>query len=135
MSASLPHAVPYSSRPRPIHGWDLPIRNPDDARLPRWYLILPTCLEGKMGDSFRSSVVCLLVTACLLVPVAVCAADSSATTTADPTNAAASAATTNSGANVGAAAVINPTLVDLLVKKGILTTAEAHSLRNMSGSA
>src|ERR1039457_3350660 len=88
-----------------------------------------------MRDCFRSSVVCLLAIACLLFSVAVCAADSSATTTADPTNAAASAATTNSGANVGAGAVINPTLVDLLVKKGILTTAEANSLRNMSGSA
>ncbi|MFI5117015.1 MAG: hypothetical protein ACHP8B_09980 [Terriglobales bacterium] len=88
-----------------------------------------------MRDCFRSSVVCLLAIACLLVPVALVAADSSATTTADPTNAATSAATTNSGANVGAAAVINPTLVDLLVKKGILTTAEANSLRSMSGSA
>ncbi|HZL65861.1 MAG TPA: hypothetical protein VFC29_00875, partial [Candidatus Limnocylindrales bacterium] len=88
-----------------------------------------------MRDSFRSSVVCLLAIACLLVPVAVCAADSSATTTADPTNAATSAAPTNSGANVGAGAVINPTLVDLLVKKGILTTSEANSLRTMSGSA
>jgi len=88
-----------------------------------------------MRDSFRSSVVCLLAIACLLVPVAVCAADSSATTTADPTNAATSAATTNSGANVGAGAVINPTLVDLLVKKGILTKSEANSLGNVSGSA
>ncbi|MGA3317512.1 MAG: hypothetical protein ABSC64_13865 [Candidatus Korobacteraceae bacterium] len=88
-----------------------------------------------MRDCFRSSVVCLLAVACLLVPVALVAADSNATTTADPTNAATSAATTNSGANVGAAAVINPTLVDLLVKKGILTTAEANSLRSMSGSA
>src|ERR1022692_391093 len=88
-----------------------------------------------MRDSFRSSVVCLLAIACLLVPVALIAADSSATTTADPTNAATSAAPTNSGANVGAGAVINPTLVDLLVKKGILTTSEANSLRTMSGSA
>src|SRR5664280_765 len=88
-----------------------------------------------MRDSFRSSVLCLLAIACLLVPVAVCAADSSATTTADPTNAATSAATTNSGANVGAGAVINPTLVDLLVRKGILTKSEANSLGNVSGSA
>jgi hypothetical protein len=79
--------------------------------------------------------VCLLAIACLLIPVAMCAADSSATTTADPTNAATTAATTNSGASVGAGAVISPTLVDLLVKKGILTTAEADSLRSMSGSA
>ncbi len=88
-----------------------------------------------MRDCFRSSVVCLLAIACLLVPVALVAADSSATTTADPTNAATSAAPTNSGASVGTAAVISPTLVDLLVKKGILTTAEANSLRTMSGSA
>src|ERR1039458_235845 len=88
-----------------------------------------------MRDCFRSSVVCLLAVACLLVPVALIAADSNATTTADPTNAATSAATTNSGASVGTAAVISPTLVDLLVKKGILTTAEANSLRNMPGSA
>ena len=88
-----------------------------------------------MRDSFRSSVVCLLAIACLLMPVALVAADSSATTTADPTNAAASAAPTNSGANVGAGAALNPTLVDLLVKKGILTTSEAKSLGNVSGSA
>jgi hypothetical protein len=79
--------------------------------------------------------VCLLAVACLLVPVALIAADSNATTTADPTNAATSAAPTNSGASVGTAAVISQTLVDLLVKKGILTTAEANSLRTMSGSA
>ena len=85
-----------------------------------------------MRDSFRSSVLCLLAIACLLMSAAAFAADSSATTTADPTNAATSAAPT-SGASVGA--VISPTLVDLLVKKGILTTAEANSLRNTSGSA
>ena len=88
-----------------------------------------------MRDCFRSSVVCLLAVACLLVPVALVAADSNATTTADPTNAATSAAPTNSGASIGTAAVISPTLVDLLVKKGILTTAEANSLRSMPGSA
>src|ERR1039457_3473844 len=88
-----------------------------------------------MRDCFRSSIVCLLAVACLLVPVALIAADSNATTTADPTNAATSAAATNSGASIGTAAVISPTLVDLLVKKGILTTAEANSLRSMPGPA
>ena len=88
-----------------------------------------------MRDCFRSSVICLLAVACLLIPVAVCAADSSATAAADPTNAASSAAPTNSGASVGTAAVISPSLVDLLVKKGILTIAEANSLRSMPGSA
>ena len=68
-----------------------------------------------MRDSFRSSVLCLLAIACLLMSAAAFAADSSATTTADPTNAATSAAPTG-GASVGA--VISPTLVDLLVKKG-----------------
>ncbi len=88
-----------------------------------------------MRDCFRSSVVCLLAVACLLIPVALVAADSNATTSADPTNAATSAAPTNSGASIGTAAVISPTLVDLLVKKGILTTAEANSLRSMPASA
>ena len=88
-----------------------------------------------MRDSFRSLVLSLLAIACFLIPVAAYAADSSATTTADPTNAAASAAPTNSGANVGTGAALNPTLVDLLVKKGILTTSEAKSLGNVSGSA
>jgi hypothetical protein len=87
-----------------------------------------------MRFSFRSSVICLLAVACLLVPVAMIAADTSATATADPTNAA-TAAPTNSGASVGAGAVINPTLIDLLLQKGILTTVEANSLRNTSGSA
>lgn len=85
-----------------------------------------------MRDFFRSSVLSLLAIACLLVAVAASAADASPTPTADPTNAAATAAPTNSNANVGA---INPTLVDLLVKKGILTTSEASSLASMSGSA
>ena len=86
-----------------------------------------------MRDSFRSSILCLLAITCLLIPVALGAADSSPTTAADPSNAAASAAPTNSSANVGAA--LNPSLVDLLVKKGILTTAEANSLGNVSGAA
>ncbi len=85
-----------------------------------------------MRDSFRSSILSLLAIACLLIPVAVYAADSSAANTADPTNAAASAAPTNSGASAGTAAVLNPTLVDLLVKKGILTSSEAKSLGNIS---
>ncbi len=58
-------------------------------------------------------------------------AESSGNTTAEPTAAAAAAAP----ANGGPGAALNPTLVDLLVKKGILTGAEATSLRNASGSA
>ena len=50
-------------------------------------------------------------------------------------SAAASAAPANAGASAVHGSVINPSLVDLFVKKGILTTTEANSLRNMSGSA
>jgi hypothetical protein len=77
----------------------------------------------------------LVVIACLLFPAILFAADASAATAVDPNNAAASAAPTNSGASAGPGSVINPSLVDLLVKKGILTTTEANSLRNTSGSA
>ena len=82
-----------------------------------------------------SSVLSLVVIACLLFPAVLFAADASAATAVDPNNAAASAAPTNSGASAGPGSVINPSLVDLLVKKGILTTTEANSLRNVSGSA
>ena len=88
-----------------------------------------------MRNSFRSSVLFLLVVVCLVVPAIAIAADSSAATAVDPTGAAATAAPVNSGASVGAGAPINPTLIDLLVKKGILTTSEANSLRNASGTA
>jgi hypothetical protein len=88
-----------------------------------------------MRDRLWSSVLPLVVIACLLFPAALLAADASAATAVDPNNAAASAAPANSGASVGPGSVINPTLVDLLVKKGILTTTEANSLRNTSGSA
>jgi len=88
-----------------------------------------------MRNSLRSSVSYLVVAACLMVPCALWAADSNAATAVDPTSAAASAAPTNSSASVGAGSAVNPTLVDLLVKKGILTTTEASSLHNMSGSA
>ena len=88
-----------------------------------------------MRNSLRSSVSYLVVAACLMVPCALWAADSNAATAVDPTSAAASAAPANSSASVGAGSAVNPTLVDLLVKKGILTTTEASSLRNMSGSA
>ncbi len=82
-----------------------------------------------------SSVLSLVVIACLSFPAVLFAADASAATAVDPNNAAAGAAPTNSGASAGPGSVINPSLVDLLVKKGILTTTEANSLRNVSGSA
>ncbi len=82
-----------------------------------------------------SSVLSLVVIACLLFPAVLFAADASAATAVDPNNAAASATPTNSGGSAGPGSVINPSLLDLLVKKGILTTTEANSLRNVSGSA
>ncbi len=88
-----------------------------------------------MRERVWSSVLSLVVIACLLFPAMLFAADASAATAVDPNNAAASAAPTNNGASAGPGSVINPSLVDLLVKKGILTTTEANSLRNMSGSA
>ena len=88
-----------------------------------------------MRDRLLSSVLTLVVIACLVFPVALLAADASATTAVDPSSAAASAAPANSGASVGPGSVINPSLLDLLVKKGILTSGEANSLRNTSGSA
>jgi hypothetical protein len=87
-----------------------------------------------MQNSLRSSVLALVVLAYCLIPWAGYAADSSAATTVDPTSAAATAAP-NGGTSVSAGSVINPTLVDLLVKKGILTSTEANSLRNTSGAA
>jgi hypothetical protein len=82
-----------------------------------------------------SSVLSLVVIACLLFPAVLFAADASAATAVDPNTAAANGAPTNSGASAGPGSAISPSLVDLLVKKGILTTAEASSLRNVSGSA
>jgi len=88
-----------------------------------------------MRERVWSSVLYLVVIACLLLPALLFAADASSATAVDPNNAATSAAPANAGASAGPGSVINPTLVDLLVKKGILTTAEANSLRNASGSA
>jgi len=88
-----------------------------------------------MRERVWSSVLSLVAIACLLFPAVLFAADASAAIAVDPNNAAASAAPTNSGASAGPGSVVNPSLVDLLVKKGILTTTEANSLRNMSGSA
>jgi len=85
-----------------------------------------------MRDSFRLVIAILAVVGCLLAPAALCAADNNSTNTADPTGANATAAPA-SGASIGGAA--NATLLDLLVKKGILTSSEASSLRNVSGAA
>ncbi len=87
-----------------------------------------------MLRSFRSITIVLAVVGCLLITTAVFGADTHPATAADPTTATATTAATN-GANPGIGSAANPTLLDLLVKKGILTSSEASSLRNVSGSA
>jgi len=78
----------------------------------------------------------LVVIGCLLMPAILSAADANPANPAAPASAtAAAAATTNGDPNAGALATPNATLLDLLVKKGILTTSEANSLRSTSGSA
>ena len=84
-----------------------------------------------MRKSLRNPALVLVAIACLLVPMLLTAADSNANT-AEPTSAAV-AAPTPGGASIGPA--LNPSLVDLLVKKGILTSTEANSLRSTSGTA
>ena len=87
-----------------------------------------------MRNSFRLVIAILAVVGCLLAPAALCAADTNSATTPGPTGATATAVPA-SGANPGVGSAANITLLDLLVKKGILTTSEASSLRNVSGSA
>src|SRR5271167_1991545 len=127
---------PLKFCPRPSYGWDLEQIRPGDTR--HSHLVSEMGLfGGKMRVRLWSSVLPLVVIACLMFPAVLFAADASAATAVDPNSAAASAAPTNNGASAGAGPgfVISPTLVDLLVKKGILTTTEANSLRNVSGSA
>ncbi len=86
-----------------------------------------------MRDSFRSFVVLLAAIACLLAPAALWAADTNGATTANPANTAAEAATPTGPSVAGA--TNSATLLDLLVKKGILTPTEANSLRSAPGGA
>ena len=87
-----------------------------------------------MRDSFRLVIVILAVVACLLLPAALCAADNNSATATGTTGASASSAPA-SGASPGIGSAANTTLLDLLVTKGILTSSEANSLRNVNGSA
>jgi hypothetical protein len=91
-------------------------------------------MEAKMRKSLRTLVITLVAVGCVLIPLSVFAAESSAATAPDPTTAASGAAPTASGTSVGAGAAVNPSLVDLLLKKGILSATEADSLRNAAGS-
>ena len=86
-----------------------------------------------MRNSFRSKAGFWVATACLVMAATAFAADSTNPTAASTTTATATATAAAPAAGPGSA--INPSLVDLLVKKGILTSAEASSLRNASGSA
>ncbi len=87
-----------------------------------------------MRDLFRSRFLVMLAVACLFAP-AIWAAESSATNTAAPASSAATAAPTSGSPSLGSGTAINSTLVDLLVKKGIISTSEANSLKNTSGQA
>jgi len=78
--------------------------------------------------------VILAVVGCLLLPAALCAADNNSATATGTTGASATAAPA-SGASPGIGSAANTTLLDLLVTKGILTSSEANSLRNVSGPA
>src|SRR5271168_2998305 len=119
----------------PSYRWDRQQTRPGDTRHSHLASEVGISFGGKMRVRVWSSVLSLVVIACLLFPAVLFAADASATTAVDPNSAAASAAPANAGASAGPGSVINPSLVELLVKKGILTTTEANSLRNMSGSA
>jgi len=88
-----------------------------------------------MRNSFRSKAGFWVATACLVMAATAFAADSTNPTAAPATAATATAATATAATASGPGSAINPSLVDLLVKKGILTSAEASSLRNVSGSA
>ncbi len=84
-----------------------------------------------MRNSFRSTTGFWVVALCLALAATAFAGDTSSSTT----TASATAAATAAPATAGPGSPISPTLIDLLVKKGVLTSAEASSLRNASGSA
>ena len=88
-----------------------------------------------MRNSFRSKAGFWVATACLVMAATAFAADSTNPAAASATTATATTATAAAPTTAGPGSAINPSLVDLLVKKGILTSAEASSLRNASGSA
>ncbi len=83
-----------------------------------------------MRESFRSLLFILVASTCLLSPSLMSAADPGTPVMPDPGTTAAIDPTT-SGINISSGP--NSAVLDLLVKKGILTSAEANSLRS-SGS-
>src|SRR5579863_8842349 len=98
----------------------------------------PNCAliaEERMRISVRSAVLSLIAVAWLLPAIAMGAESNTATATASAsTTAAATATPNNSGPSLGTGTAINPTLVELLVKKGIITSSEADSLKTLPGS-
>ena len=86
-----------------------------------------------MRDLFRPRFVVVLAVACLIAPT-IWAAESSATSPAPTAPTAATPASTSGSPGLGSGTAINSTLVDLLVKKGIISTSEASSLKITSGS-
>lgn len=87
-----------------------------------------------MQNSLRSIAQSMTISALLLTPLLLSAGDSSATATVNPEKTVVATAPANANPG-GAPAITNVTLVDLLVKKGVLTASEANSLRDLSGSA
>ena len=87
-----------------------------------------------MRDLFRSRFGVVLAVVCLIAP-AIWAAESSATSNASSAASAATAAPTSGSPSLGSGTTINSTLVELLIKKGIISTSEANSLKVTSGSA
>ena len=85
-----------------------------------------------MRNSFRSTMGFWVVALCLALAAASIAADTSSSST---TTESATAAATAAPATAGPGSPLSPTLIDMLVKKGVLTSAEAANLRNVSGSA
>jgi hypothetical protein len=80
-----------------------------------------------MRKSFRFILPTLVATAFLLSPALICATDPGTPGAVDPASAAAPDPTTN-GMNLGANSSVNSAVIELLVKKGILTSSEANSL-------
>ncbi len=88
-----------------------------------------------MHNSFRSKAGSWTVVLCLALAETAFAADANTSTAAAGTTTTGAATSAAPTTTAGPGSAVSSTLVDLLVKKGILTSTEASSLRNVSGSA
>ncbi|MGB8889997.1 MAG: hypothetical protein WCC87_24955, partial [Candidatus Korobacteraceae bacterium] len=88
-----------------------------------------------MHNSFRSKAGSWTVVLCLVLAETAFAADANTSTAAAGTTTTGAATSAAPTTTAGPGSAVSSTLVDLLVKKGILTSTEASSLRNVSGSA